>query len=78
MQPVDVLRREQEAGYALLELGDGRVRGIGLDLRHHHAPLLVPVPDELRIARERFRCCKLARVVSGPQTRLRIAERRHT
>ena len=58
VQAVDVLRDQQEFRNAPLDRGQRVVPGIGRGFADALAPPRIPVPDELRIARERGRASR--------------------
>ena len=78
VQPVDVLRDQHEIGGASFQFRQREVARVGLRRRDELAAPGVPVPDELRVARECGRRGELARIEARPQAGLRVAERRQS
>src|SRR5258708_34493752 len=62
VQPVDVLRDQQEFGGASLQLHEREVAGVGLRRSDELAAPGVPIPDEPRVARESGGRGQLARI----------------
>src|SRR5215467_9380310 len=66
VQVVDVLRNEQELIRMVGESCDSLVRGVWLRIAYASPPLAVPIPNQLRVARERIRRRKFCRVKIPP------------
>jgi hypothetical protein len=78
MQPVDVLSNQQKVVRAPFEIREREMTRIGLRGGDALAPPRIPVPDQLRIARERGWRRKLARIIARPQSGLHVSERRES
>jgi len=72
VQPVDILRDDDQLGQHGLDLRNGAMRRVGARLGQQLAPVFVPIPDQLGIAAEGARRGKLLRVELGPQAVQRI------
>ena len=74
MQAIHVLRDEREVRDTLLHLRQREVTGVRLHATHFFAAHGVPVPDQFRVARERFGGGQIFGTVLRPKSRLRVAE----
>ncbi len=68
MQVVYILRDEQELVCVSRELRNSRVRCIRLRVADALPPLAIPFPNQLWIARKRFRRGQLCRIKISPVT----------
>lgn len=72
---IHVLRHQQKLVCMPGKSCDCLVRGVRLRLADPLPPLAIPVPNELRIARECFRRCKFGRIKIPPVTLLTAKSR---
>lgn len=77
VQSIDILRNECQLRFERFQPGQRTVTGVGLCIGDELTAPDVPVPDELRVARERFGRRKFFGFVLLPEAGLCIAKRGH-
>ena len=68
MQIVDVLRHKQKLPGTRGKIDNCLVRSIRLSRANVSAPFAIPLPNQCRLTRERFRCGEFCRIEIAPVT----------